>query len=86
MPSFIPVAFELTVLFASLGMVGVYLFVNRLGPGVQAQLADIRQTDDRFVILVKHPADSQSQLLLQQAFRDTGALDVRDTELLPLGN
>ncbi|MCS7084859.1 MAG: DUF3341 domain-containing protein, partial [Bacteroidia bacterium] len=53
LPSFIPVTFELTVLFASLGMVATYLIANKIAPGVQPEVVDPRQTDDRFVIIVK---------------------------------
>lgn len=80
-PSFIPVTFELTVLIASLTMVGTYLYVNRLSPAWKVQLADIRQTDDRFVVLVKKPLDDSTLEALRQAFAATGALDTRDTEL-----
>src|SRR5262245_19937978 len=33
MPDFIPIMFELTVLFASFGMVGTFFFANHLFPG-----------------------------------------------------
>jgi hypothetical protein len=80
-PSFIPVTFELTVLIASLTMVGTYLYVNRLAPAQKAMLADIRQTDDRFAILVKKSQDAGTDTALRQAYNATGAVDVRDTEL-----
>lgn len=79
-PSFIPITFELTVLFCALGMVGTYLYINYLKPGYEPTLADPRQTDDRFVLAVS-AADESTDNLTRQAFRDSGALDVRDTEL-----
>lgn len=81
LPSFIPVTFELTVLITALTMVGAYLYVNRLSPAWKAELADIRQTDDRFVILVKKSLDDSTNEALRQAFDTTGALDKRDTEM-----
>lgn len=77
-PSFVPITFELTVLFSAIGMVSVYLIINKLVPGKQPDLADIRQTDDRFVILVRSGGNDANVL---QAFNDTGAVDVRETEM-----
>ncbi len=52
-PTYIPITFELTVLLASLTMVGVYLYANKLFPGIFKDLAHERQTDDVFVVLVE---------------------------------
>lgn len=50
-PSFIPVSFELTVLFAALGMVGTFLLASGLGPGSQKTVFDPRSSDDKFVLV-----------------------------------
>ncbi len=50
LPSFIPITFELTVLFASVGMVMVYLIRNGLSPGTIPRIFDERITDDRFAL------------------------------------
>jgi len=50
LPSFIPITFELTVLFASVGMVMVYCIRNGLFPGAVPRILDERITDDRFVL------------------------------------
>ncbi len=49
-PAFIPVIFEVTVLFASIGMVVTYYAINGLGPGVTNPVLDERITDDKFCI------------------------------------
>ncbi len=49
-PTFIPITFELTILFAAFGMVGVFLYANKLYPGKQPLILDERITDDKFVI------------------------------------
>ena len=49
-PAFIPITFELTVLFASIGMVVTFYLVNGLGPGVVNPTIDLRITDDKFCI------------------------------------
>ena len=49
-PSFIPITFELTVLFASIGMVVTFYTICGLGPGVKAKTVHDRITDDKFCI------------------------------------
>lgn len=49
-PSFIPITFELTVLFAAIGMVVTFYVINGLGPGVTNDYLDPRITDDKFCI------------------------------------
>lgn len=49
-PSFIPITFELTVLFASIGMVVSFYIVCGLGPGVTNPYLDDRITDDKFCL------------------------------------
>ena len=51
-PSFIPVTFELTVLFTAVGVVGALLIRSRLKPTKKFEPINDRITDDRFVILV----------------------------------
>jgi len=51
-PSFIPVTFELTVLFTALGIVAALLIKSGLRPVRKFEPLNDRITDDRFVILV----------------------------------
>jgi hypothetical protein len=52
LPPFIPVTFELTVLLASLGMVGTFLIVSGLKPYAWPRQFDIRSTDDKHVMAI----------------------------------
>ncbi len=52
LPAFVPVAFELTVLFAGLSTVAALLVRSRLRPGRAPRLAGAGVTDDRFALLV----------------------------------
>jgi hypothetical protein len=52
-PSFMPVTFELTVLFAAFAMVIAFFVSNKLGPAAKAVIHDERITDDRFLVVVK---------------------------------
>ena len=51
LPAFIPIIFELTILFAAVGMVMVYMKRNNLYPGNIPRIFDDRITDDRFALL-----------------------------------
>jgi hypothetical protein len=51
-PTFVPITFEVTVLFSGLGMVAALLIKSRLKPEITFTPVDERITDDRFVILV----------------------------------
>lgn len=52
MPAFLPITFEMTVLFAGLATVVALLVRSRLLPGRVPSLASLRTTDDRYAILV----------------------------------
>jgi hypothetical protein len=82
LPAFVPIMFELTVLFTALGMVGVYLYRNQMLPGIEKELADIRQTDDRFVVCVRMSQNDPKTLnKLRDLYQSTGAVDVREKDL-----
>jgi len=49
--SFIPITFEMTVLFAAWGMVLTYCVRNKLIPGYVPRIYDVRTTDDRFALV-----------------------------------
>ena len=53
MPAFIPVTFEITVLFAAHGMVLTFLLRSKLLPGVEPNVIDNRMADDRFVMTIE---------------------------------
>ena len=60
-PAFIPITFEVTVLFAGLSMVAAMLIRSKLKPDIRFVPVDKRITDDRFVILVE-AADAKTTL------------------------
>ncbi len=76
-PAFIPITFELTVLFASIGMVVTFYTVCGLGPGVTNPTLDDRITDDKFCIAFETNGYSNEEInKLKGFFSSTGASEV----------
>ena len=77
-PSFIPITFELTVLFAAIGMVVTFYTVCGLGPGVENPILDERITDDKFCIAFNTNGYTSEQIAkLRSFFQKTGASEVK---------
>jgi hypothetical protein len=53
LPAWIPITFELTVLFAAVGMVLTFCYLNQIMPGVKKHVFHPRQSDDWFVMAVE---------------------------------
>jgi hypothetical protein len=49
-PAYIPITFEVTVLFAAIGMTVTFFIINGQGPGITNPVLDKRITDDKFCI------------------------------------
>jgi hypothetical protein len=82
-PAFIPVSFELTVLFAALGMVGTFLLASGLGPGAQKTIFDPRSSDDKFILVFDLDKNSQfSTDQLTQMIKDSGASEVNIKDIV----
>jgi hypothetical protein len=73
-PAFIPITFELTVLFASIGMVVSFYIVCGLGPGVTNPYIDNRITDDKFCIAFKKSEVNPG--VVEEFLRSSGASEV----------
>lgn len=76
-PAFIPITFELTVLFASIGMVVTYYAINGMGPGVTNPILHPRLTDDKFAIAFETGNASAEEINEFKAFlTQTGAEEI----------
>lgn len=53
LPAWIPIIFELTVLFASVGMVLTFCYLCQLAPFVKKDHFNLRSTDDTFVLALE---------------------------------
>ncbi|MDN5202845.1 DUF3341 domain-containing protein [Fulvivirgaceae bacterium BMA10] len=76
LPDFIPVTFEMTVLFAAFGMVGTFFVVSNLKPWGKAKIFDLRSTDDKHVMAVDLDKNSLSPEEISAALNDSGASEV----------
>lgn len=72
--SFVPITFELTVLFASIGMVVTFYIINGQGPGIVNPIIHPGITDDKFCIAFNTDDMGSSQVdKYRQFFQNTGA-------------
>lgn len=73
-PAFIPITFELTVLFAAIGMTVTFYIINGLGPGVVNPTIDLRITDDKFCLAFDKSEVDAGQV--ESFLRNSGASEV----------
>lgn len=73
-PAFIPITFELTVLFACIGMVVTFYIVNGMGPGVTNATLDDRITDDKFCLAFDKARVSEAEA--NSLLNATGAAEI----------
>ena len=79
LPSFVPVSFELTVLFASFGMVFAYFGRCGLMPEINTKVVDERITDDRFVMTFE--MDGLDAEKVKGLLNSNGAIEVREQDI-----
>jgi hypothetical protein len=76
LPAFIPITFETTVLFAAVGMVLTFCYLNQIMPGVKKHVFHPRQTDDLFVVVLElneHVSEQEAIDFL----KSTGAVETK---------
>lgn len=61
LPAWIPICFELTVLFAAVGMVLTFCYLCQLAPGVKKHHFHARATDDLFVMVIETTAKTNDE-------------------------
>lgn len=77
-PTYIPITFELGILFTAFGMVGCFFIANKMFWGKNPDIMDIRVTDDHFVIAIEVV---EGKTNIQEASRiliEHGAIEVRE--------
>lgn len=74
-PAFIPITFELTILFAAWGMTLTFYTICGLFPGGKTKTLDNRITDDKFCIAFD-VSENSDQDNLNRFFKQSGAAEV----------
>ena len=83
LPAWIPITFELTVLFSAVGMVLTFCYLCQLAPFVKKDHFNPRSTDDTFVLVLEcTPKTNETEA--KSFLENTGAKDIavvnRETE------
>ena len=76
-PSFVPILFECTVLFAAHLMSITYLIRCGLFPGGKSDSPDPRTTDDKFLMVINVDGDTSS---IKEMLTKTGATEINEKE------
>jgi hypothetical protein len=77
LPAFIPITFELTVLFAAVGMVMTFMYLCQLAPFVKKHIFHPRQTDDLFVMAIE-VTDKTNPEEVKAFLQQAGALEINE--------
>ncbi len=78
LPAWIPIIFELTVLFAAVGMVLTFCYLCQMAPFVKKHIFNIRASDDAFVMVIECTAKTRVDDLL--AFVKTNGAVMAETQ------
>ncbi|AUD03079.1 DUF3341 domain-containing protein [Spirosoma pollinicola] len=73
---YVPIIFELTVLFCALGMVATFLISNGMGPTVKPLMYDLRTTDNKFAMAIDLSKNNIGEGDIEQILRKSGAAEV----------
>ena len=82
LPAFIPITFELTVLFSAVGMVLTFCYLCQLMPFVKKHHFHPRATDDLFVMVIECTAKTNVDDL-KSFLSNNGAIEVNVQEAEP---
>ena len=79
LPAFIPIIFELTVLFAAVGMVLTFCYICQMAPFVKKHHFHLRSTDDLFVMAIECTAKTNIDDL-KGFMKSAGAVEIEYQE------
>ncbi len=78
-PSFVPVTFEMAVLFAAISLVLGFLIRSGIGPGAPTIIFDERTSDDAFLVVVQEDNVNQAEVIAE-ILNSVGAQEVKQVE------
>ncbi|QLY26909.1 DUF3341 domain-containing protein [Bdellovibrio sp. KM01] len=79
LPAFVPIMFELTVLFAALSSVGALFYACKM-PRIDPPVIDPDLSCHKFAIFVPHNDVTYDETKLTNMFKELGAVEVKKTE------
>ena len=79
LPDFIPITFELTILFCAFGLVLSYYASTHLFPGRAPRVMDLKATNDRFIVAIDAKKNKEHNKI-DQLLKGAGALEVKYNE------
>lgn len=77
--AFIPITFELTVLFSAVGMVWTFCWLCKMMPGVKKHHFSPRATDDAFVMVIEC-TDKSNETEIKSFLGNNGAIEINTQE------
>ncbi len=81
LPAFVPITFEVMVLFAGLSTVFAFFLVSRLRPGRKVQPVHPRVTDDRFAVVIEETDALFDPARVRKALEEFNVVQVEEREL-----
>ncbi|MEO5912262.1 MAG: DUF3341 domain-containing protein [Pelobium sp.] len=78
-PDFIPITFELTVLFCAFGMVAAFFYRTHLFPGRTPRVMEFRATSDRFVIAIDANKGYDGEKI-NNLLKEAGAIEIKHND------
>ena len=79
LPAWIPIMFELTVLFSAVGMVLTFCYLCQLAPFVKKHHFHLRATDDLFVMVIE-PTEKTNEAEVLAFLQELGAVETNVQE------
>lgn len=79
LPAFIPIIFELTILFAALASVGALFYACKM-PRIDPPVIDPDLTSHKFAIFVPFNDIGYDEARIEKMFKELGATEVKKTE------
>jgi hypothetical protein len=83
LPAWIPITFELTVLFSAVGMVLTFCYLCQLAPFVRKHHFNLRSTDDQFTMVIECTEKSNEEEI--KAFLQTVGATGINTQVAETG-
>jgi hypothetical protein len=79
-PAFIPITFEVAVLFGGLSMVAALLIKSKLKPDIRFKPFDERITDDTFIILIESGDENTTIERVRSVLSDIPTIKIKYSE------